>query len=199
MTPFIFNHHQKKIMKLPIFAILLLFFLGYTHLAFAQTTPKDSLSFPESWEGIWTGTLDIFTQKGKTQSLPMELHILPIDTSDNHTFWIIYGEDKVAGLRPYELVTIDAEKGHYAIDEKNSIQMEAYLMENTLIQRFEVMNNMLITTNEKIGDTITWQIISGKMDAVSSTGQRKVDGEEIPEVKAFPIANMQKAFLTKKE
>ncbi len=186
-------------MKFRYTSLFILFLLSINNKAFAQTEPQDSLSFPESWEGIWTGTLDIFNSKGKAQSLPMELHILPIDTSDNHTFWIIYGEDKKAGLRPYELVTIDAEKGLYAVDEKNSIQMEAYLMGNTLIQRFEVMNTMLITTNEKIGDTIIWQIISGNMDPVSSTGQQKVDGEDIPEVKAFPIANMQKAFLTRRD
>jgi len=165
---------------------------------FAQEIAKDSLTFPETWEGIWAGELDIYNAKGKAQTLPMELHILPIDSSDNHTFYIIYGEDKVAGKRPYELVTIDAEKGLYAVDEKNSIQMEAYLLGNTLIQRFEVMGNMLITINEKIDDnTITWQIISGSLEAVSTTGKEKIEGEDIPEVKGYPIGVLQKAILKK--
>ena len=130
----------------------------------------------------------------------MELHILPIDSSDNHTFYIIYGEDKVAGKRPYELVTIDAEKGIYAVDEKNSIQMEAFLLDNTLIQRFEVMGTMLITINEKIDDnTITWQIISGSLDPASITGKQEIDGEEIPEVKGYPIKALQKAILKKQK
>lgn len=177
----------------------LAFLLLFSIPTFSQTNTPDILSFPQSWEGIWTGTLDIFTPKGKSQSLPMELHIMPSETTDNHTFWIIYGEDKEKGLRPYEMVTIDAARGLYAVDEKNTIQMEAYLLGNTLIQRFEVMNMMLITINEKIGDTIVWQTISGKLNAISSTGNQDVDGAEIPEVKAYPIGNLQKAILTRKE
>lgn len=187
-------------MKIKIYTPIVLFFCLFLYQTglFAQEIAKDSLTFPETWEGIWVGELEVYNAKGKAQTLPMELHILPIDSSENHTFYIIYGEDKVAGKRPYELVTIDAEKGLYAVDEKNSIQMEAYLLGNTLVQRFEVMGTMLITINEKIDDnTIIWQIISGSLDPVSATGKEEVDGEEIPEVKAFPIKALQKAILKK--
>lgn len=157
---------------------------------------QEKSAFPVSWEGIWKGQLEIYTEQGLTQQLPMELHIQPIDSSANHTFWIIYGADKEAGKRPYELVTINAEKGQYAIDEKNSIQMEAYFLGNQLIQRFEVMGNMLITINEKIDDnTIVWTIISGSTTPISSTGKEEIAGEEIPEVKTYPIGVLQKAVL----
>ena len=160
----------------------------------------DSLSFPESWEGIYAGDLEIFNAKGKAQTLPMELHILPIDTSENHTFYIIYGEDKVEGLRPYELVTVDAEKGQYKVDEKNSIAMEGYLLGNGFYQSFEVMGTMLMTIVEKVNaDELSWTIIAGKNEAVSISGGGVEDGEEISPVSAFPITTAQKAILRRVE
>ncbi len=159
---------------------------------------QDTIPFPQSWEGKWTGTLEVFNLLGKQRELPMELHILPMDTSENHTFHIIYGEDKVEGLRPYELVTVNPDKGMYAIDEKNSIQMEAYLIDNTLLQRFDVEGTMLLTSTEKRGDKLVWSIISGPLKVMSTTGNETVDDEEIPEVKAYPLVVMQKAILTKK-
>ena len=160
----------------------------------------DSLSFPESWEGKYAGDLEIFNAKGKAQTLPMELHILPIDTSENHTFYIIYGEDKVAGLRPYELLTVDAAKGQYKVDEKNSIAMEGYLLGNGFYQSFEVMGTMLMTIVEKINENeLSWTIIAGKNEAVSVTGGEVVDGEEISPVSAFPVVSAQKAILKRLE
>lgn len=164
------------------------------HLS-AQT---DSLTFPASWSGKWIGTLEIFTAAGKQQDLPMELHILPIDTSERYTWTIIYGEDKVAGMRPYELVTVDEKKGIYTIDEKNSINMEAYLIHDKFFNRFTVMNSTLLCTNELRNDsTMVWEIISGSTEAVSTTGGTVIDEEDIPPVQAFPINVMQRAILTK--
>ena len=79
-------------MKIKFYAFITAFlclFLQQTDV-FAQEIAKDSLTFPETWEGIWVGELDVYNAKGKAQTLPMELHILPIDSSDNHTFYIIY-------------------------------------------------------------------------------------------------------------
>ena len=167
-------------------------------MAFAVNAQTDStaLTFPATWEGVWAGKLEIYNRKGKAQELPMELHILPIDGTERYSWTIIYGEYKEAGKRDYELVTVDAENGVYAVDEKNSIQMEGYYLGGKFFQRFEVMGNMLLTTNEKIDDnTLTWEIISGSLEPVSSTGKQEVDGEEIPEVKAYPINVLQKAVL----
>ncbi|MFK7934657.1 MAG: hypothetical protein AB8G22_14190 [Saprospiraceae bacterium] len=176
---------------------IILFLLLFSECLSAQT---DSLNFPASWSGKWQGTLEIFSEKGKQQELPMQLHILPMDTSDRYTWTIIYGEDEKTGTRPYELVTIDAEKGLYAIDEKNSIQMEAFLLGGKLFQRFEVMGSLLLTTNELHADgTLSWEIISGKLEPVSVTGDQKVAGEDIPPVQAFPIGVLQRAVMKKME
>lgn len=175
--------------------IVLFFFLNMSAV-FAQTA-TDSLSFPASWKGIWMGNLEIFNNKGLTQSLPMQLHILPIQNSDRYTWTIFYGEDTIAGKRDYELVPIDTAKGIYSIDEKNSIAMEGYFLGGKYFQRFEVMGNLLLTTTEKVSKTeLIWEIVSGKLEPVSSTGKQEVEGEEIPEVKTYPIGVLQRARLT---
>lgn len=175
--------------------LFFLFLLCNINVLCAQT---DSLSFPETWKGEYTGELKIYTGSGLQQSIPMELHILPIDSSTNYTWTIIYGEDKEAGKRDYELMCLDKEKGLYKIDEKNSILIEAYLFGETLIQRFEVMGTLLEVKTEKINDNqLSWTITSGKKDKTGTTGDTVQEGEEIPPVNAFSLSNMQKALLTK--
>lgn len=163
-------------------------------------TAQDSLSFPESWEGIWTGELSIYNAKGLSQQLPMELHLLPIpDSVDLFTWTIIYGEDKEAGKRPYQLQVVDREKGLYVVDELNSIALECYYLHNKLYSHYLVGDNRILITNEVEGDTMLFEVIAGKDEPVSITGGEIVDEEEIPEVSTFPITVAQRAVLTRKK
>lgn len=160
---------------------------------------KMSHSFPAAWIGYWSGTLDIYNYKGKSQSLPMEVEIAPIDSAANrYTFALIYGADKKEGRRAYELFAKDTIKGIYVNDEKNSIQMEEYLINNKLYCWFEVQGTMLLSTFElKSNNELCFEIISGGATPVSITGGQKVGGEDIPTVKTFPIKVVQKAILTR--
>ncbi len=176
-------------------SILSLLFFFLTSLAF-PTGASGQTAFPAAWSGDWAGTLEIFNATGKLQELPMELHIHALDTVPAaYTFQIVYGEDKVTGARPYELVTVDAAKGLYLMDEKNSIKMEAYYINGKLIQWFEVEGTLLYSTTELVGEELLWEIISGSSTPVSTTGNQTVDGEEIPPVKTYPIGAMQRARL----
>lgn len=171
--------------------ILTLFLIG------TNLKAQDTLAFPQSWQGIWAGELEIFTAKGLAQAVPMELHILPTDSTHRYTWSIIYGADKVAGKRAYELVVLDAAKGLYAIDEKNSIQLEGYFIKDKFFSRFEVMGNLLLTTEQLVGEELIFEIISGKLDPISVTGDTVFEGDTIPPVKAFPIKVMQRAILSR--
>lgn len=174
-------------------AILSLFIIFSTSLLFGQN------SFPATWVGNWKGTLEIFNATGKLQELPMELNIHPLDTLPNgYTYEIVYGEDKLTGARPYELLTVDAAKGLYLVDEKNSIKMEAYYLNGKLIQWFEVEGTLLFTTTELVGEELFWEIISGSSTPVSTTGNDTVDGEAIPPVKTYPVGAMQRARLRRR-
>ena len=42
---------------------------------------------------------------------------------------------------------------------------------------------------------MSYEIISGKLEAIRTTGNETFEGEEIPEVKSFPIQVRQIAYL----
>ncbi|MEM9991458.1 MAG: hypothetical protein AAF738_06805, partial [Bacteroidota bacterium] len=156
---------------------------------------SDTLDFPADWVGEWKGALHIYTGAGLQQTVDMELHILPIDTSTAYTWTIIYGEDKVAGQRPYQLKTVDAQKGHYRVDEQNSILLDAYLLGGKLFERFSVMGNLLLATTEVRDETMYYEIVSGTETSIQTTGDTVVKGDTIPPVAAFSLKVRQCATL----
>ena len=163
----------------------------------AQDTTAAAPAFPAAWQGVWLGELNIYNAKGLAQSVPMELHILPVSGTDTYTWTIFYGLDRKAGRRSYLLKTVDAGSGFYAIDEQNSIVMEAYLLGGKLFSRFEVEGSLLLATNEVRGDRMTYEIISGSFQPVSTSGNAVREGEQIPAVSAFPVIVRQVAVLTR--
>lgn len=175
--------------------IIALLFFQYT--LSAQNT--DSTAFPASWSGVWAGTLDIFGPKGKAQSVPMEVEVFRLDTSKQgrYAFTLMYGSrDK--DYRPYELVPVAPEKGLWRVDEKNSIVMESYLRGPVLLCWFVVQGSRILTTYEKTGDTLIFEVISGNETPVSTTGNTKQGEEDIPEVKSYPVGVFQRAVLRRK-
>ena len=152
------------------------------------------LDFPAEWAGVWAGELNIYSPQGLQQSVPMELHILPLDSF--YTWTIVYGQQP----RNYLLKPLQPEQGLYLIDEQNSIGMEATLINGKLYSRFEVMGNLLLSTVEQQADgRLRYEIISGSLEALSTSGGERVNGEDIPEVKAYPVGVQQLAFLRKRE
>jgi len=177
------------------YLLILLLFCQFTW-AFGQQT---SATFPESWSGDWSGTLEIFNAKGKIQSVWMTLEIHKIDTSTQrrYTFGLVYGS-KDQDWRAYELVPVEPEKGIWQVDEKNSIAMESYLYGPKLLCWFTVMGSRILCTYEKTGDnTMIFEVVSGMESAISTTGNTKHGEEDIPEVKTFPFSVFQRAILYK--
>lgn len=187
---------KLKVMKNARWLFFCAAFVG--SLANASGQRQDSLEFPASWEGEWAGTLQIYNAKGLAQELPMELHILPTDSAW-HTYRIIYGEDKVAGLRDYQLKPLRPELGIYMIDEQNTIAMEANYIGGALYSRFEVMGSLLLSTAYLVDEgELHYEIISGKHESVRASGGQSYEGEDIPEVNAFPVQVRQVARLQRR-
>ena len=158
----------------------------------------DSLPFPESWFGNWVGELNIYRENKIVQTIPMELEMAAIDSSENFIWAIIYGEDKEAGRRAYELEVIDAEKGHYRVDENNSIKLETYLFENRLYSWYQVAGNMILSIYEKREEEMVFEIVFGSGTPVSITGGTVVEGEDIPTVETYPVNGIQRGLLHRK-
>ena len=139
--------------------IILCFTFGLslnTQMAKMKTIPRyfeSLIDFPESWLGNWVGDLHIYKENKLVQTLPMELEMQAIDTSENYVWAIIYGEDKVAGRRrSYELEIVDAEKGHLSASmKKTPSKLESYLFGNKLYSQFSVMESQILCIYEKQG------------------------------------------------
>ena len=158
----------------------------------SRSTQND---FPNAWAGIYQGTLDIYTDKGLQQSVAMELEIAPMDNTDRWIWAITYGPDSIAGRRSYELISVESEKGHYQIDEKNSIILDAFLRGNIFVSRFSVMGNLLDCTYEKLGDEIIFTIVMGKEAGLSDTGGGVIMGDTIPSVHPYLVGVVQRGKL----
>jgi hypothetical protein len=166
-----------------LFASLLLCFSFVS----AQTPVN---TFPQSWYGDWAGRLDIYNQSGKRMEVGMELKIAPTDSADRWQWTLIYSQDTTRDERQYELVAIDAAKGHYQIDEKNSILLDSYLIGNVLTSRFSVSNSLLLTNYTLHADHLEFEIFVGGKEEARETGK---DVEY--EIFSYPMGTMQRAML----
>jgi hypothetical protein len=141
--------------------------------------------------------LTIYNNKGKAQDVPMEIHIEPTDSVNRYKMALIYGEAEKKSIRPYELVAIDAKKGHYQTDEKNTILLDDYYFSGVLYSRFEVMGNLLLTRIEKRNDKLYFEVISGEAKPINTTGGDEAN--KIPDVNSYNIFVSQRAELVKYE
>jgi len=156
-------------------------------------------SFPHSWVGDYSGNLEIYAVDSILMNVKMDLNVQPTETDSIFSWVITYKmEGRDADIRKYELHIKDKSKGLYVIDEKNGIIIESYLKSDILTSCFTVMESFIIATYTKVKDEIVFEIISGKTDPVSVTGETKMEDEDIPRVETFPINGRQKAILSKK-
>lgn len=175
---------------------IILLFTIWLNPVFTEAQDKVT-DFPEDFVGDWIGDLKIYGSKGLKQIIPMELIIEPID-SIRYTWSLIYGEDKEAGLRPYELIVVDKELGHYATDEKNSIVLDGYVLGGKFYEEFEVMGSLLLMSIEKRDDIIIFEIVVSKYESIQTTGDTIIREEKIPPVQSFKMTTRQVAELKRK-
>lgn len=166
-----------------------------------DTTILDSTKvdlFPASWCGYWEGDLEIIGPQGTIQTLPIAYDIQSTDEDSTYIWAIIYGEDIVAGRRDYRLIVKDRSKGHYLVDEQNSIMIDSYLINNELISWFEVEGNLLSTSLSMKNEQLHHKIIFTKKSNAVESGNTIVKNDTIPKVTSYPLYNIQSAILTKK-
>ena len=146
--------------------------------------------FPKNWIGNWKGDLKIDNlEKDTVINIPMELNISPSETNGKWNWQLVYN----GSPREYELVAYETAKGHFKMDEKNTIVLDQQLFDNVFISRYDVAGNLLMVTNRLIGDQMLFEVIFSRKDSINTTG-----GEgEVPEVKSYPITVYQQAVLEK--
>ena len=172
-----------------LFTITVVFIFGVQNLV-------GQVSFPNSWQGNYKGELEIFGVESVRMRVLMKLAIAK--KKDTVYQWKISYEFKgKEDIRDYELKIVDVLKGHYLIDEKNSIIIDSYYKNDIFTSFFEVMNSYIISSYTKENEDIVFEIISGDGNKTTSSGNKNVEGEEIPEVISYLVNGRQKAVLKK--
>ncbi len=176
-------------MKLKVFfSCLVLVFLSFKSLS--------QESFPVSWEGNYKGDLEIYGVDSIAMRVTMKLAIKK--KSDSIFQWkITYDFKGKEDVRDYVLNLIDAKKGYYVIDEKNTIVIDSYFKTNIFTSFFEVQDSFLVSTYTKKENSIIFEIISADGKKITSSGNKLFEGETIPKVNSYLVNGRQKAVLLK--
>lgn len=178
-----------------IHILLSLLFLQIPALVNSQQL-KSSRVFPDDWLGRWEGELHIFSPKDTIQTIKMLVNNQATDSINVNTWTLTYGEDTIVGKRDYVLRPVDISKGHWVVDEKNSIFLDGYVFDNTFTHVFAVMNNLLTTRMTiESNNTMTFEVMVSQDKPIRNSGNGKHNGEDIPEVKSYVITAYQRANL----
>lgn len=150
----------------------------------------ENLQFPEDFLGIYKGTLTITTSNGD-ELLPMEFHLLDAPDKTRYGYKIFYGAER--DERSYNLVRTHNEH-LFLVDENNGIILESGFANNTLFSTYEVMGNLLNSTEKFYEDRMEFTITMAREQDTSITGTK-----ESAIVKNYPISIMQTATLMKEK
>jgi len=126
-----------------------------------QGISSSNNSFPQNWQGTWSGTMLNRSVKGKSQNVPMTLRIQPVSNNPlRYTWQITYGVGAKKLVRSYELVVKDRGAGHFVIDEKDGTLIDAWWVGNTLYSQFRVGNKLLNSQYERQSDRLRYKLVT---------------------------------------
>lgn len=172
------------------------------------SNPLDTPSFPSDWFGTWSGPAEVArpansasVAQGDKLQLTMGLVIGPTSDPNRFTWTVIYEHSGEKHERKYELVVVDAARGQYEIDEKNSITLPTTLIGGTLRSTY-IVEGVQVITCERLERTPSGPRIVSEMLSVDTTSPRKTGGQgegtgKIPEVTIFSPRALQRAVLTR--
>lgn len=167
-----------------------------TLILFLFSSTLSSQSLPKEWHGKWEGTVDIWSYNNKIDSFPMSLEIQPLDST--WTFIINYNRDiKKPDVRKYQLIVVNPEKNHLAIDEKNSIILDSYFNDDCLYTRFGGMGSDLLTRICLSDQELNYEITSNYSTPLRVSGNEVIGNDTIPEIKSYDLYHIMKAKLRK--
>jgi hypothetical protein len=180
-------------MRLSFFGFFIMFNLLIINELNAQTIDSLQIKIPQAWLGHWQGDMQMVYASGKVLQVKVELEIKQI-SPERWAWKIFYIDEKNRQERAYELFARNSQKGNYAIDEKNSIILEAFYSQNTLQCVFNVQNNMIYTVYRLENQTLSFENTMHKANQPLKTGGKG----EVPVVDSYTIFTHHKAVLRRK-
>jgi len=163
------------------------FFLLFIALSFHFS--GFSQSFPEKCEGIWKGTMYIWSRGTVVDSVEVKLTILKNSESPKRWIWKTeYLSESMPVIKDYQLVERDSLRGLYGTDEGDGIELKNYLFGNKLYSAFDVDGIMLTSSYELIGINLIFEVTSGY----------KIKGKK-KEVDSFSFEVLQRVVFSRIE
>ena len=118
-------------------------------LPFLFSCATASAAFPEDWVGNWSGKCQNLKAPGTPRAnFRMDLNIAKLRNSDRYQWQIVYGGQNA---RNYELVQVNPAAGHYAVDEKNGVVLDSFIINDELVSSFS-FNTQRLNTSVKISE-----------------------------------------------
>lgn len=161
---------------------------------------ESSYPFPEAWLGTYKGDLHIMGTNKVVQRIPMQLSLTDLDSAGCVDWDLRYrissdNED----IRRYILLPEAPEKGHYLLDERNSIQLKIQFYYDELVSIFEVADAQLTVRYQKINNRqILFTVHSSNLTRVLESGNdTTAAGEYISPARSYQVVGVQRAILTK--
>ena len=154
------------------------------------------LSFPQSFVGNWKGTLTWNRPEKAAQQFAMRLNIQAVD-SGRYTWQIIYGDDDPSTSlridnRPYILMPVGTSKGHWKIDERNTIVLDGYFIGNSFTSVFAVSGSTIVSKYELTADVLLVSFTTYARKPIATTGGTS---SEIPPVESYKVVGLQQGLL----
>ena len=153
-------------------------------------------SFPQSFVGNWKGILTWNRPEKVSQQFAMRLNIQHVD-SIRYTWQIIYGSDDASTSqkvddRAYLLIPVDTAKGHWQIDERNTIVLDCYFLGRSFTSVFSVSGNTIVARYELTADGMLVSFTTYSTKAITTTGGTS---NEIPPVDSYKVIGTQQGLL----
>lgn len=171
------------------FLLIIIVFL-YSLSSYSQNV------FPTSWQGNYKGDLQIYGVDSVAMKLTMKLSISK-KTDSIYQWKMTYIFKGKEDVRDYEVIIKDAKKGHYIIDEKNTILIDAFYKTGIFTSFFSVQDSYIVSTYSRKENDIVFEIVSANGKKPNISGAQKYKNEDIPEVKSYLVNGRQKAILKK--
>ena len=158
-----------------------------------KVNAQSQISFPKSFVGNWSGTLELSPVAKPSQTVNMELRIQPSkDTAGHYTWNLIYGAPGTDN-RPYILKPVDTARGHWVIDELNGIVLDEYFIKDRLVGVFTVQQSTIVSSYTLNPDgQMEVEFITFLAKPLVTTGK---GDESSPSVDSYEIRSIQKAIL----
>lgn len=170
-------------MKIKSSAILGLF------VALSVQVSSYAQSFPEKCEGVWKGTMYIWSRGAVVDSVDVKLTIIKHSELSNRWIWRTeYLSESMPVIKDYQLVERDSLRGLYGTDEGDGIELKNYLFGNKLYSAFDVDGIMLTSSYELIGVNLIFEVTSGY----------KIKGKK-KEVDSFSFEVLQRVVFSRIE